>query len=70
LELCPVCKTALGVQAARYEIMGDNSADTETVLFYVQELVCRNPHCTEHGKILETRRLRQRAYTAEKNESK
>ena len=36
------------------KVEGDNSPDTETKVFTVQELTCRNKQCSNYGKVVET----------------
>lgn len=35
-------------------VEGDKSPDTETKVFTVQELTCRNKQCSNYGKVVET----------------
>lgn len=56
--LCPSCKTELRIEASRYEVTGDQSPDTPTEVYVVQELCCRNPQCERHGQVVETMRTK------------
>ena len=35
-------------------VEGDKSPDTETKVFTVQEMSCRNKQCSNYGKVVET----------------
>lgn len=54
--LCPVCKVEMAISNSRYKAENDTSADVETKLFMVHELKCRNPQCSNYGKVVETRK--------------
>ena len=47
---CPRCKTELFIDSSKLEITGDQSPDTETKVFTVQTLSCRNPNCENYLK--------------------
>nr|DAK54877.1 MAG TPA: Ogr/Delta-like zinc finger protein [Caudoviricetes sp.] len=51
---CPLCNIEMSIQRSYTEVTGDNSPDTETQVFTVQELTCRNKQCSNYGKIVET----------------
>ena len=55
--LCPRCKTELMIESTRLEITGDESPDTETKVYTVQALVCRNPNCMDHGMTVAENRV-------------
>lgn len=52
--LCPICKTEMRIMSTRQEVLGDSSQDQQTEVYTVQELSCRNKHCTNFDKIVET----------------
>lgn len=52
--LCPKCKVALRISRSYTKVTGDESPDTETKVFTVQELECRNPKCEDFGKVVKT----------------
>lgn len=51
---CPLCKIEMAIQNTYTKVEGDNSPDTETKVFTVQELTCRNKQCSNYGKVVET----------------
>lgn len=51
---CPYCKVQTIIKGSRYTVRGDDSPDTETELFLVQELMCRNPQCEHDGEVVQT----------------
>lgn len=54
--LCPKCKIEAAIGMTRYETKNDDNADIPTELYIVQDIKCRNPSCTEFGKIVYTAR--------------
>ena len=56
--LCPICKTEMRIMSTRQEVLGDSSQDQQTEVYTVQELGCRNKHCTNFDKIVETLRTK------------
>jgi len=52
--LCPYCKTAAQIMAARTRVTGDASPDTPTEVTLVQEFACRNPQCAHRGEVIGT----------------
>ena len=52
--MCPLCGTEMGITAAYQRVEGDESPDTETKVFTVQEMSCRNKQCSNYGKVVET----------------
>lgn len=44
--------------STRQEVLGDSSPDQQTEVYTVQELSCRNKHCTNFDKIVETLRTK------------
>lgn len=51
--LCPLCKTQMRITATRTTVTGDESPDTVTRVFIEQDLTCRNPACSQCGKVVE-----------------
>lgn len=45
-HFCPKCKTLLRISASK-NVLRDGH------LYIVQELACRNPECSNNGKVLE-----------------
>lgn len=48
--MCPLCGTEMGIAASYQRVEGDESPDTPTKVFTVQEFACRNPACLGVGK--------------------
>lgn len=46
MELCPKCDTALRISGSKYVMR-------EGKLYFVQELVCRNPLCENDGVVVD-----------------
>lgn len=55
---CNLCKSQLQIQNFRYEITGDDSPDTPTEVYVVQEMTCRNPQCPNKDKVVEEARTK------------
>lgn len=51
---CPLCDIEMSIQRSYTEVTGDDGPDTETKVFTVQELTCRNKKCSNYGKVVET----------------
>lgn len=51
---CPLCKIEMRINATRHVVINDTTPDVETQLFIEQDLVCRNPKCSNNGKVVET----------------
>ena len=51
---CPLCDVEMSIQKAYTEVEGDNSPLTETKVYTVHELTCRNKQCSNYGKVVET----------------
>ena len=51
---CPLCKVEMAISHAYTTVEGDKSPDTETKVFTVQEMSCRNKQCSNYGKVVET----------------
>lgn len=53
---CPACKNELWIFRSRTAVEGDDSPDTVTKVFSVQEMMCTNPacswYCTDGSKIV------------------
>lgn len=49
---CPICHLAAMISGTRHEVEGDQSPDTETKVYLVQEFSCRNPQCPSNGKVI------------------
>lgn len=54
--LCPLCKVEMAISSSRYKVENDSSAEAETKLYMVQEFSCRNPQCSNFGKVVDTRK--------------
>ena len=52
--LCPVCGIQARIDRSYTQVEGDQSPDTTTRVYTVQEIVCRNPQCPQYGEIIET----------------
>ena len=48
--LCPKCNMASQIRSVETRVENDDTPDEKTAVYLVQEFVCRNSHCTEHGK--------------------
>lgn len=46
---CIECKGKLQIKKSYPQVEGDNSHDTPTVLYEVQEIACLNDKCKEFG---------------------
>jgi hypothetical protein len=51
---CPLCNVEAYIHKTYNRVEGDNSPDTETKVFTVQELYCRNKNCENNGKLIQT----------------
>lgn len=51
---CPLCSIEMIIQKTYTEVEGDNSPDTQTKVYTLQELSCRNKKCGNYGKVVET----------------
>lgn len=51
---CPLCDVEMSIQKSYTKVEGDNSPLTETKVYTVQELTCRNKQCSNYGKMVET----------------
>lgn len=53
---CPLCHNLLMIRSSRQEVEGDQSPDTQTMVFEVQELICPNAQantpCPNRGKVV------------------
>lgn len=49
---CPKCRLEAVISNSKYVIENDTTPDVETKLYIEQEFSCRNPQCTEHGKVI------------------
>ena len=56
-EICESCNCEMRVVGSGYEISGDNSADTPTMLFSVVHLQCVNENCSDFGKKITVRNI-------------
>lgn len=50
--VCPRCKIEARISNSKYVTENDTSPDKETKLYIVQEFTCRNPQCTDFGKVV------------------
>ena len=51
---CPLCKEEGLISKTYTTVEGDKSPDTETKVFTVQEIICRNKNCSSYGKVFDT----------------
>lgn len=49
---CPKCRLEAVISNSKYVIENDTTPDEETKLYIEQEFSCRNPQCTEYGKVI------------------
>lgn len=47
---CPICDVEAMIGRSYTSVEGDNSPDTETRVFTVQEFWCRNKQCENYGR--------------------
>ena len=52
--ICPICKTEMRIADVRQEVSGDMSPDTQTEIYTVQDLVCRNKQCTGFDRVMQS----------------
>lgn len=52
--VCPSCGIQARIERFYTKVEGDQSPDTPTRVYTVQEIACRNPQCPRHGEIIET----------------
>ncbi|MEG1012441.1 MAG: hypothetical protein RSE54_11310 [Ruthenibacterium sp.] len=52
--LCPKCSTLLAIEKSYQRVEGDKSENTQTKVYTVQELICRNKNCGNFQKVVET----------------
>lgn len=55
---CKNCHTEMRIVATRMEIKGDDSPDTETVVYRVMDYACRSRQCPEYDKVQNTVKVR------------
>ncbi len=55
---CKNCHTEMRIAATRMEIEGDDSPDTETVVYRVMDYACRSRQCPEYDKVQNTVKVR------------
>ena len=55
---CKNCHTEMRIVATRMEIEGDDSPDTETVVYRVMDYTCRSRQCPEYDKVQNTVKVR------------
>ena len=53
---CPKCKITAAIRKTRYVTENDTTPEKETKLYLEQSFKCRNPQCSEYGKIIGTAR--------------
>lgn len=51
---CPYCKIDGTIETSSIQVTGDDSPDTKTQVYTVQEIACRNPACSHFGEIVAT----------------
>lgn len=54
--LCPLCKTEMVINASRTKVEGDESPNTQTVVYIEQDMMCKNQQCENNGKVVDHRR--------------
>ena len=50
--LCPKCKTEMRITNTSTIATGDDSPDTQTNVYFQQDLSCRAPECTNFKKVV------------------
>lgn len=51
---CSACGVDAMIGRSYVTVQGDQSPDTKTQVYTVQEIICRNPRCKRHGEVVET----------------
>lgn len=51
---CPYCKIEGTILRSSIQVTGDDSPDTPTRVYTVQEIACRNPACSHYNQVVET----------------
>jgi hypothetical protein len=51
---CPKCQVEMRITRSRSIVENDDTPDTPTKLFVVQELTCLNKGCENYEKVVET----------------
>lgn len=51
---CPLCNVEASISKTYTKVEGDNSPDTETKVYTVHEISCRNKKCSNYSKVIET----------------
>jgi len=51
---CPRCNIEARISRSRYVTENDDNPDKQTKLFLEQSFTCRNPQCTDYGKVIRT----------------
>ena len=51
---CPLCNVEAFISSTYNKVEGDNSPDTETKVYTVQEMSCRNKNCDNYNKVVAT----------------
>ena len=54
---CPLCKLDLRITHSWNKVENDDTPDTETKLYVVQELSCLNKNCKNFEKVVETTKI-------------
>lgn len=49
---CPLCNVEAFINRTYNRVEGDNSPDTETKVYTVQEMSCRNKNCDNYNKVI------------------
>ena len=53
---CPLCNLEMRITSTRNVVENDNTPDTPTRLFVVQDLTCVNKQCSNYNTVVETSR--------------
>lgn len=61
--LCPKCKCEMRISTTETSVEGDESPLTQTKVYTVQTLCCRNPACENFGRATQT--VRTQLYKSE-----
>jgi len=48
--LCSKCRCEMRIHKSYFKVTGDQSPDAQTQVIQVQELICKNPQCSEYSQ--------------------
>lgn len=51
---CPLCNIEMRITSSKNIVENDDTPDTETKLFVMQDLTCMNKNCSNFEKVVET----------------